>query len=221
MLTTVFTGDEFEQRVRRRPTTQQPRARPIQRIFGDEAVKTLTVPSFAAAYNDLMGAVDIGDQLRASCSQDHRVCYGNWHAIAWSFLLETVLINSFLIQKMATNFTPFQSQRAWRQQLVDALIEQYSRYGTSRKRYRSGDKITPVAQHKRVRHKSSSPCLACKGITYRQVRTQSSQKRQIRPALAPTSGNQKVPQSRYRCLECNIALCNSDKCWYFYHSVPA
>lgn len=61
MLTTVFTGYEFEDRVRRRPITKQPRARPIQRVFGDEAVKTLAVPSFAVAYNDLMGAVNIRD----------------------------------------------------------------------------------------------------------------------------------------------------------------
>ena len=114
MLTTVFTGDEFESRVRRRPTTKQPRARPIQRIFGDESVKTLAVPSFGAAYNDYMGAVDIGDQLKASSSQDHRACRGNWHVIAWSFLLETALINSFLIQQNATNFTPFTSQNSWR-----------------------------------------------------------------------------------------------------------
>ena len=224
MLTTVYTGEEFEYRVRRRPTTKQPRARPIQRIFGEEAVRTLAVPSFAAAYNDFMGAVDIGDQLKASSSQDHRACYGNWHAVAWSFLLETVLVNSFLIQKKATNWTSYKSQVAWRQHLVDALIKQYSRYGASRKRYRSGDKVTPVAQHNRVRQKHPSACLACKGVTYRQVRSQSGQKGQNRPALAPMSGNQrrpKVPKTRYRCQECNVAICNSDKCWYFYHSTSA
>ncbi|KAJ3498250.1 hypothetical protein NLG97_g1279 [Lecanicillium saksenae] len=122
MLSTVFTGEEFEQRVRRRPTTKQPRARPIQQIFGDESVKILEVPSFGAAYNDFMGAVDIGDQLRASSSQDHRVNKGNWQAIAWSFLLETAITNSYLLQKKSTNWRPFESQKAWRQHLVDALF---------------------------------------------------------------------------------------------------
>lgn len=113
MLTTVYTGDEFEERVRRRPTTKQPRARPIQRVFAEEPVKTLSVPSFAAAYNDFMGAVDIGDQYKAASSQDHRVYMGNWQAITYSFLLETVIINSFLIQQQATNFTPSKSQKEW------------------------------------------------------------------------------------------------------------
>ncbi|KAM4063426.1 hypothetical protein HRG_013949 [Hirsutella rhossiliensis] len=48
-LSTVYSGEEFEQRIRRRPTTTQPRARPIQHEFGDEPVKELFVPSIDEA----------------------------------------------------------------------------------------------------------------------------------------------------------------------------
>lgn len=214
MLSTVFTGEEFEQRVRRRPTTKQPRARPIQQIFGDESVKILEVPSFGAAYNDFMGAVDVGDQLRASSSQDHRISVGNWQAIAWSFLLETAIINSYLLQKKSTNWRPLESQKAWRQYLVDALFNEYGNTGSSRQRFRAGDTITPVAQHKSVRRGKKSACLACKGIKAGQARSRSRQ----RGVLSPVSQNQQRRQSRHGCDKCDVALCTSGNCWDFYHS---
>ncbi|KJZ69068.1 hypothetical protein HIM_11537 [Hirsutella minnesotensis 3608] len=58
-LSTVYSGEEFQERIRRRPTTTQPRARPIQRKFGAEPVLRLVVPSITADYNDRMGGVDI------------------------------------------------------------------------------------------------------------------------------------------------------------------
>ena len=97
-LSTVYTGNEYEPRIRRRPTTTQPRARPILQIFSDKPIKTLEIPSIAAEYNDNMNAVDIGDQLRQYLSNQHAVCKGNWRALAWSFLLETTLVNTFILQ---------------------------------------------------------------------------------------------------------------------------
>ncbi|KAF4343862.1 hypothetical protein FBEOM_2182, partial [Fusarium beomiforme] len=65
-LTSVFKGDELVKRKRKRPNTMEARARPIQRFFGDEAVKDFNIPLVAAIYNDEMNHVDRGDQLRAS-----------------------------------------------------------------------------------------------------------------------------------------------------------
>lgn len=98
LLSTVFTGQEVEQRIRKRPSTVKPRARPIQRMFGADHVKEVTVPTVTAAYNDEMNSVDIGDQLRAYAGFDHRVRRGGWQALAWTFLLDTSLINSYLLQ---------------------------------------------------------------------------------------------------------------------------
>lgn len=98
-LTTVFTGDEMEQRLRKRPSTTQPRAHPIKEEFGNEPVKELRIPIISSSCNDLMNAVDIGNQLRARGSgSTHRVKQGGWQAIAWDFLLPLVLTNSYLLQ---------------------------------------------------------------------------------------------------------------------------
>ncbi|KFA81998.1 hypothetical protein S40288_10136, partial [Stachybotrys chartarum IBT 40288] len=70
MLTTVYTGDEFKRKVRRRPSAT-PQSRPIRREFGLDTVKEMPILEAADAYNNKMGAVDIGDQLRATEGLDH------------------------------------------------------------------------------------------------------------------------------------------------------
>jgi hypothetical protein len=72
-LSTVFTGVERVDRKRKRPTTDQPSARPIKRFFGAEPVKVISIPSIAAIYNEQMNSVDQGDQRRAYWSPDRRV----------------------------------------------------------------------------------------------------------------------------------------------------
>ncbi|KAF7548562.1 hypothetical protein G7046_g8632 [Stylonectria norvegica] len=58
MLSTVFKGDEFEVKKRKKPNTEEPRARPIKAFFGDDPQKEFPVPSIGARYNDEMNAVD-------------------------------------------------------------------------------------------------------------------------------------------------------------------
>ena len=96
MLTTVYTGDEFKRKVRRRPSATA-QSRPIRHEFGPNAVKEMPILEAADAYNNKMGAIDIGDQLRATEGLDHRNHRGGWRAIAWTFLLEIALINSYLL----------------------------------------------------------------------------------------------------------------------------
>ncbi|RKK60887.1 hypothetical protein BFJ69_g17184 [Fusarium oxysporum] len=74
-------------------------ARPIQRFFGDDPVKQVSIPSIAAIYNNEMNAVDRGDQMRAYWGLDRRVRRGGWKALAWDFLLEIALVNSFILQQ--------------------------------------------------------------------------------------------------------------------------
>ncbi|EGU75036.1 hypothetical protein FOXB_14453, partial [Fusarium oxysporum f. sp. conglutinans Fo5176] len=67
-LSTVFTGVERVDRKRKRPTTDQPSARPIKRFFGAEPVKVISIPSIAAIYNsDRNGLVwsGMGGQTKA------------------------------------------------------------------------------------------------------------------------------------------------------------
>lgn len=219
-LSTVYkaTEDEQVERIRKRPTTAQPRAKQIKRMFGSEPVKRVSIPAVGAVYNDKMGAVDIGDQLKESLGSDHRVRRGGWQAIAWHFLLETVLVNSFLLQLHGLPCgTQHKDQKAYRQRLLEELLERYAKTSQSRKRLRSGDEFTPYSQHKRVNRGKRGPCLACEGIMVGQQR-----KRKPRTALGAVSDDSLNQRKRgrmtsYGCDVCDTAICTSEQCWYFYH----
>jgi hypothetical protein len=209
LLSTVYEGTEFTARIRKRPTTTHTRARAIKQFFGPEAVKEARVLTAAADYNDHMGAVDRGDQLRQQEGLDHRVIKGPWRALAWGFLLETALTNTFLLQKHGQpNWKPFRTLHEWREQISHDLLSQYGQKASLRQRNHTGDINTPVLQHIRVRRKSPGRCAACRGVHWHEP---------TKTAFKEVSGNRRVPQSRSGCQQCNVPLCNSDRCWYFYH----
>ncbi|KAH6723093.1 hypothetical protein BKA61DRAFT_685410 [Leptodontidium sp. MPI-SDFR-AT-0119] len=64
--------------------------------FGAENVKDLDEPYFAWLYNRVMGAVDVGDQLKSYNSRDRPIRRGGWQAL-WNWLLHTVLVNCYLL----------------------------------------------------------------------------------------------------------------------------
>jgi hypothetical protein len=72
----VFKGDEKCERWRKKPLTMKAIARPIQRFFGGEAVKLISIPIVAATYNDEMNHVDRGDQMRVYLGYNHLICRG-------------------------------------------------------------------------------------------------------------------------------------------------
>lgn len=233
LLSTVFTGEEFERCIRRRPTSTTKTAQPVRAAFGDEAVKEFAIPLATVAYNHEMGSVDVGDQLQATESLHHRVCKGRWQALAWTFLLDTVLVNSYLLQfhvwgQEGSGCSPSLTQRDWRHRLINEICEAYSQTGTSRRSYRSGDTSVPVDAHERVRRGKNSPCVACQGHRYDEPRLKApsssgrGQRRQ-QQHLREVSGNSRPraprTRSRWGCRQCDVSLCQSDKCWYFYHKL--
>ncbi|RKL12711.1 hypothetical protein BFJ70_g16143 [Fusarium oxysporum] len=156
-LSTIHTGADFELRQRKRPTARTVQSQPIRTFFGNEEVKVFPISSIAAAYNDEIGGVDRGDQRRAGKGHDHHICRGGWQALAWDFLFDTVLVNSFILQAQGQpDWKPFRSRVDWRQCLFDAIINTYGSTGSSRKIFRVGDTITPKIQHIRVRRKNPS-----------------------------------------------------------------
>ncbi|KJZ70308.1 hypothetical protein HIM_10315 [Hirsutella minnesotensis 3608] len=161
MLSTVHTGEELEQRIRRRPNSlTKPQQRAIKREFGDQPIKELPVPTVTAEHNDHMSAVDVGDQLRSYLGFDHSIRRGGWKAVAFGFLLDTALINTYLLQlRGSPNWAVFQSQVSWRQQLIDELFEKHATDGSSRKRYKTGNDALPISEHNWVRRRSSSRCI--------------------------------------------------------------
>lgn len=223
-LSTVYTASEDEQqdRTRKRPTTTQPRARPIKRMFGSDPVKRVSIPTIGAVYNDKMGAVDIGDQLKESLGTHHRIRKGGWRAIAWNFLLETILVNTYLLQlRNDPLFEKATSQKEWRHRLAIDLLERYSQVSQSRKRLRTGDEFTPKSQHNHVQRGKRGPCLGCEGIKAGEPR------KKARRALQPLGGDSLNQQgsrkrgvmTRRGCDVCDVAICTSKNCWDFYHSL--
>lgn len=163
-----------------------------------------------------MGAVDIGDQLRASEGLDHRICKGSWRAIAWTFLLEVALVNSYILQARGSPaWKPYKSQHNWHCRLIKELFGAFSKDGSSRQRFRTGDIFTPASQHNLVRRGKRAKCLACQGFQCGRLRSQSSKQ-----PLAEASGNslkRRAPYSRWGCDKCDVALCKQGNCWYLYH----
>lgn len=216
-LTTYFSGSEVESHERRRPSSTHPRARQAQLFFADSPRKVVEMPSIAVSYNLQMNAVDRGDQMRSYLGYKHRICRGPWQALAWTFLLDTVLINTYILQrKKEGNWNRYHNQQQWREELCNSLIARFHQEGTSRKRFRSGDEFTAYSQHKRVHRGKKSPCKACKGEQIGHALTRSSK----RPALAPRDPNQgprRATQTRSGCETCDVAICTQPDCWYFFH----
>lgn len=97
-MTTVFTGADDERviRQRKRPSSGKSEAKPIQRFLGDKAVEMINIPRVAAEHNDEMNHVDRGDQLRSYYTYDHPLRRGAWQTLAWTFLVEVALVNSYV-----------------------------------------------------------------------------------------------------------------------------
>lgn len=214
-LSTAHKGDEFQLRCRKRPSSTKSTTQAAKRIFGAEVVKTLPIPKITTDYNFNMNSIDIGDQLRSSLGYDHRYRRGGWQAIAWSFLLEVALINSYLIQRNGKpSWKKYHSQIDWRTGLIKEIFKQYSNKGASRQRFRAGDTYTHISQHNHVNRGKRGPCLGCEGHRYGEIRSRSR-------ALQPISGNRgrRGSMTFWGCDKCEVAICTKEDCWYFYHKL--
>ncbi|KAK2468315.1 hypothetical protein H9L39_19961 [Fusarium oxysporum f. sp. albedinis] len=96
-LTTVFREGHQVIRSRRRPAGFSAANRAAREIFGSEVRKDLRVPLGIDEYNHHMNGVDTGDQLRSYNQYSRPIRRGGWQSIAWNFLLEVILVNSFLL----------------------------------------------------------------------------------------------------------------------------
>lgn len=93
--------------------------------------------------------------------------------MAWKFLLEISLVNSFLLRcfKKPT-WGAVKRQVKWRERLVDDIFKTFAHDGSSRQNFRAGDTFIPLSQHNDVDRKKSSNCLACQGFRAGEIRTQ-------------------------------------------------
>ncbi|KAK5634690.1 hypothetical protein RRF57_010403 [Xylaria bambusicola] len=203
---TVYAGDEPLVRVRRRrPNTKSGRA-----YFKDEGEKRVFVPAVVADYNHFKAGIDTANQLRSYNSWSHRIRRGREKCLFLQFILETVLCNTFLLQKWSG--WQYKDQGSWREAVLQGLFERYgslSKAGTRGYSEVNSFKKRPSEHSYGFRGKCST-CKACLGYDI------SNQKRVV---LGPSSGNRGGirRQTSYGCLDCDVALCNNSYCMYKWH----
>lgn len=216
-LSTVFEGHETITRKRRRPATNTATARNARLVFGSEARKQLQIPLFVDYYNHNMNSVDIGDQYRAYNAQDHPIRRGGWQALAWGYLLEVGVVNSFILQSRGQPaWEPIPNQGAWRRALSTALIQGFGPQAHSRQRSRAWrpadclNRSIPIIDHTGVSRGKNNPCVAC---SYRAKQQQQQQPDQGgRQPLGEISGNSmnggsmraSRRRSRWGCQQCDV-----------------
>ena len=202
-----------------------------RKVFGDEVVKALRIPTFIFYYNLYMGSVDIADQLRSyfNTQRTHRK---TWKPL-FHFLLDTVLGNSYLLSSYRpTNHRAGRNDghKKFRRDLRDALFKRSIR---KRKAYTqdaplrcSTDDILWYPTHHYTLKK-----LWVKPVNYSACieasrKSQNTIKRCRKP-LTDLSTNtikrrrdskdgkmlQRAPRTRYGCSVCQIPFCREDECW--------
>ncbi|KZL67850.1 AC transposable element-derived protein 4 [Colletotrichum tofieldiae] len=97
-MTTVFRDGQEVTRLRRRPAGNSASKRAAWQVFGPDVRKNLPVPKAIDEYNHKMNGVDISDQMRTYYQYSHPIRRGGWQALAWNFLLEVIIVNSFFLQ---------------------------------------------------------------------------------------------------------------------------
>lgn len=100
--------------------------------------------------------------------------------------------------------------------VLNGLIEQFGSTGNGRRIFRSGNIHIPVDKHNHVNREKRGHCFACQGLRFGQVR----QRKPLSEASANSLNARKAaPNTRWGCDTCDVPICQSRGCWYFYHSV--
>ncbi|KAM5528426.1 hypothetical protein FOXYSP1_18907 [Fusarium oxysporum f. sp. phaseoli] len=236
-LSTVYSGadDQRTPKRRKKPANKGAQSKPIQETFSDAVIKVIPIPTVSASYNDEMNHVDRGDQIRSYTSYEHRFRRGPWQALLWSFLLDVVLANSFILQLKTSQpqWPPYKTLESWKRCISDALFIKFAQESGARKRSRAGKEEDINDTQSRQNHLQRdinhvnrgifSDCLACKG--FRQGQPRPFKKRKVKNTLLqPITANTRSRhrggsgrQTWYGCRVCEVALCNNQNCWDFYH----
>jgi hypothetical protein len=96
MMSSVLLVDEKIIRLRRRPKEISSKAKTSRIPFGEDAIKELSIPTIADAYNYYMGVVNEFDYLIAQNPGLWPIRHGGAQALE-HWLLRTVLVNYYLL----------------------------------------------------------------------------------------------------------------------------
>ena len=221
MMSSFMSGEERVLRRRKRPKETSSKAKTARIPFGNQAIKTLSIPAIADGYNYHMGAVDEFDHLTAQNAGLRHVERGGHQALE-HWLLRTVLINCYLLALCSDVPEPravsFRSQSDFRNQLIGALLAKGREGEVCPKRRIShisqgAEEVSPWL-HEQVKLGKPRECVCCKGLRFRD-------RPKKRVALAEIAANQgresSIHQSIYGCKQCNVYLCRNRGCFDVFH----
>jgi hypothetical protein len=223
-LSSVYSAEETVTVMRRRPRNANSSHKRVARaLFGDAYEKELPVPVAIDDYNHYMGAVDIGDQLRASYVWGHRWRRGPSKPLSWGFLLGTVIVNCYLLASKSGSFPKTNNGHlAWRNALVQQLFSRYSPDMQARHRARPGmfldrrNRHVAAENHVKGKRAVRAACKVCSAL--RHAAKKRAAKKPSNDAVAsamPTSTG--LPRTEWGCITCNVAICNRALCWDMFH----
>ena len=209
---TVVKPESYVDRMRKRPAKTATNAACTRAVFGNLAIKLLSIPDFIDLYNHYMNGVDRFDQTTSYYSTQ-RAKRKTWKPL-WFFLLDLVLSNSY---RLSAYFHRPQRNRAGHKKFLETLVEAlFNASGKPARSHPSREAMSGVHIQKGVHGSDPSKintklrtCLACAAAGRKRG--------QRRVVLGDLDGNQQrracTPQTLYGCELCNIPFCKSDICW--------
>ena len=221
IMSSVLSGDERVVRLRKRPKETSSKSKTSRVPFGDEAIKELSIPTIADAYNYHMGAVDEFDHLTAQNPGLRPVRRGGSQALE-HWLLRTVLVNCYLLALCSDAPEPrqvsFRSQQDFRKQLIGSLSSMARDTSICPKRRISriseGADQVPLQSHEQVKMGKRGYCVACKGLRF----GDRPQKRVPLGVFASNSGRKSSNHmSSSGCKQCDVFICKDNSCFEVFH----
>ena len=228
MLSTIYSGNEWQPKERRCPRVQTTAINRIARApFTTTDPETsirettwrqnLPIPKLINDYNQYMNGVDIADQYRRNL-KSQQTSRRNWHPLFY-WLLDVTLVNIYLLFKWWAATEPDPpirplSHKAFRLAIVDSLLES-SRPRTSLAIYVEKDDLIAHARrqlpshwHTEI-HRGRRACYYCRLMREKAI---------LDGKIPPSAAS--VRRSRVHCAQCEVPLCKPPHtCWADFHAM--
>ena len=222
-ITTAFPlKNETIQKLRKRPSPTSTNAHIVRPVFGDLFAKALEIPRVIDQYNCHMNGVDRSNQLRKNLTVHRPYERRNWRPLGY-YMLDTCLVNSYLIWKGDSVDSGQRAHRRFRETVCEALQNTpYLRSNQTTKKRCYSNSLPALNQqallHNWVQLQTRSYCVWCQNHAEKWT------PKRARPVLTELANGEQSAQrkrtsrSQYGCNSCNVCLCRKGSCWNEFHS---
>jgi hypothetical protein len=203
----VDKAKDFREKVRKRPAKTSTNGRIVQRVFGSDYAKELSIPCFIDDYNHHIGGVDLANQFRESYETHRPTCRTWWPLFYW--LIDVACINAYRLYRLSTTVERPFTHLQFRTELYCKLLGYSERAKLQSLRVSLGGRrvFNPDFQHLHYWEKrpKQGTCTWC-----------SYQLKLAKLLNKGIKGTAKQSLGGY--VFCNVPLCRVGECWARYHS---